>query len=197
MENFALFLTFLLSAIAEISAAAIVCSVLCLSSGAKSQISHSASAKTTEGIDGFIYASLESKLRFSSFVCFGVNKLLEQGNWSLLPRNALIFHLLCSAIEDFHWSWFHGRCISTEANPPWNISIVSGKSWGVNRELMDPRFESSQRIFNNFIGDCRPEVLSLPLNYCLLTKGRYLCLRSWVAPSQNLLNSLKEILEGV
>ena len=97
MENFALFLTFLLSAIAEISAAAIVCSVLCLSSGAKSQISHSASAKTTEGIDRFIYASLESKLRFSSFVCFGVNKLLEQGNWSLLPRNALIFHLL--------WYW--------------------------------------------------------------------------------------------
>ena len=60
LETFAPFLTFLYFAISEISAA-IVCSLLCLSSGAKSQISHreAEAAKTkAEDIDGFIYASL-------------------------------------------------------------------------------------------------------------------------------------------
>ena len=55
LETFAPFLTFLYFAIS----AAIVCSLLCLSSGAKSQISHrEAEAAKTKAEDGFIYASL-------------------------------------------------------------------------------------------------------------------------------------------
>ena len=64
---------------------------------------------------------------------------------------------------------------------------------------MDSRFESSQRIFNNFIGDCRPEVLSLPLNYQLSANKRKILMPKVLSSSiPNLLNSsLKEILEGV
>ena len=80
LETFAaLFLTFLFFC-KEIlnSAAAIVCSLLCLSSGgAKSQISHRAAieakTKAAEDIDGFIYASLAA-LNYDSAVGFGVNK---------------------------------------------------------------------------------------------------------------------------